>query len=263
MAHPHPGSLQRHTDNAVSKTINFPREATVQEVSEAYMKAYDSGLKGITIYRDSSREQQVLTVEKKEHDGVPDGYRAPVGVHEKPAGRSHVKPRPRPPVTAGTTEKLKTGCGNLYVTVNRDDKGLCEVFCQMGRSGGCTSSQSEAISRLISLALRSGVHLDEIVAQLKGIRCPSPIWQNGRLILSCSDAIATALSQYLEGKLPDAPEIPIFAKDADSVELVRILSQRREKNRSEMAGVCPDCGGMLETVEGCLVCRACGFSRCG
>lgn len=256
-------AFQRHTDNAVSKTINFPREATVQEVSEAYMKAYDSGLKGITIYRDSSREQQVLTLEKKEHDGVPDGYKAPVGVHEKPAGRSRVKPRPRPPVTAGTTEKLKTGCGNLYVTVNRDDKGLCEVFCQMGRSGGCTSSQSEAISRLISLALRSGVNLDEIVAQLKGIRCPSPIWQNGRLILSCSDAIATALSQYLEGKIPDAPEIPIFAKDADSVELVRIFSQRGGKNRSEMAGVCPDCGGMLETAEGCLVCRACGFSRCG
>jgi ribonucleoside-diphosphate reductase alpha chain len=243
-------AFQRHTDNAVSKTINFPRKATVKEVTEAYMKAYDSGLKGITIYRDSSRERQVLTLERKKEP-------------ENPGERSHVKPRPRPPVTAGTTEKLQTGCGNLYVTVNRDDEGLCEVFCQMGRSGGCTSSQSEAVSRLISLALRSGVNLDEIVAQLKGIRCPSPIWQNGRLILSCSDAIATALSQYLEGKIPDVPEIPIFAKDADSVELVRILSQRRGKNRSEMAGVCPDCGGMLETAEGCLVCRACGFSRCG
>jgi len=246
-------AFQRHTDNAVSKTINFPREATVQDVADAYMKAYDSGLKGITIYRDSSREQQVLTVERKNDPAV-----AP----ENPGGRSQVKPRPRPPVTAGTTEKLQTGCGNLYVTVNRDGEGLCEVFCQMGRSGGCTSSQSEAISRLISLALRSGVNLDEIVSQLKGIRCPSPIWQSGRLILSCSDAIATSLSRYLEGKTAASPEIPVFAKDADSVELARILSEKKEKKRGEMAGVCPDCGGVLETTEGCLVCRACGFSRC-
>jgi ribonucleoside-diphosphate reductase alpha chain len=243
-------AFQRHTDNAVSKTINFPRKATVKEVTEAYMKAYDSGLKGITIYRDSSRERQVLTLERKKEP-------------ENPGERSHVKPRPRPPVTAGTTEKLQTGCGNLYVTVNRDNEGLCEVFCQMGRSGGCTSSQSEAVSRLISLALRSGVNLDEIVAQLKGIRCPSPIWQNGRLILSCSDGIATALSRYLDDTSPAPPEIPVFAKDADSVELARILSEKKEKNRGEMAGVCPDCGGMLETAEGCLVCRACGFSKCG
>jgi len=247
-------AFQRHTDNAVSKTINFPSGASVEDVANAYMTAYDAGLKGITIYRDGSREHQVLTAGKKS------GRK---GDHE----RSHLKPRPRPSVTTGTTEKILTGCGNLYVTVNRDEKGLCEVFCQMGRSGGCTSSQSEAISRLISLALRSGVNIEEVVSQLKGIRCPSPIWQNGRLILSCSDAIGAALSRHLD----DAPatdqskEEPaaVLGKDADSVELARFLTGKSKKKRGEMAGVCPDCGGVLETAEGCLVCRMCGYSKCG
>lgn len=242
-------AFQRHTDNAVSKTINFPHEATVQDVAAAFLLAYDHGLKGITIYRDGSRESQVLTT------------------GSAPAEDKHrhtLKPRPRPGVTHGTTEKIVTGCGNLYVTVNQDDNGLCEVFCQMGRSGGCTSSQSEAISRLISLALRSGIGLDEIVTQLKGIRCPSSIWSNGKLILSCSDAIATALSRYLNAAGADngMSAVPVLNKDADSDDLTdMIIAGRRLKG--EMAGVCPDCGGVLEHAEGCMVCRTCGFSKCG
>jgi len=243
-------AFQHHTDNAVSKTINFPRNATVKDISRALLMAYESNLKGITIYRDSSKEKQVLTVKKAQEKTI--GHRT----HDT------IKPRPRPSQTKGTTEKIKTGCGNLYVTVNSDDAGLCEVFCQMGRSGGCTSSQSEAISRLISLALRSGVNLDEIVSQLKGIRCPSPIWQNGKMILSCSDAIATALSRYLDkDNNNNAEEIPVFTQDADTVKLTGVIAKKNSQKR-EMAGVCPDCGGILETVESCLVCRACGFTRC-
>lgn len=242
-------AFQRYTDNAVSKTVNFPHEAAIQDVAAAYMQAYDAGLKGITIYRDGSREGQVLTTERP-----------------KPSRKHPLMPRPRPQVTQGATEKLVTGCGNLYVTVNKDEHGLCEVFCQMGRSGGCTSSQSEAVSRLISIALRSGVKLDEIVSQLKGIRCPSSIWSNGKLILSCSDAIATALSRYLKeenGAQPDGGNpVPELDKDADADVLAgRIIAGKRLKG--EMAGVCPDCGGVLETSEGCLVCRTCGFSKCG
>lgn len=242
-------AFQRHTDNAVSKTINFPREATVMDVSEAYMMAFDSGLKGITIYRDGSRENQVLTVGRKIARGSSEPH-------------PHLKPRPRPVVTTGTTEKIQTGCGNLYVTINQDEEGLCEVFCQMGRSGGCTSSQSEAISRLISLALRSGVNLDEIVSQLKGIRCPSPTWQNGKLILSCSDAIATALTRHLDGKSAQSAEIPEILNDEDITDLTHTINGKSGV-RGEMAGVCPDCGGVVESSEGCLICRTCGYSKCG
>jgi ribonucleoside-diphosphate reductase alpha chain len=241
-------AFQRFTDNAVSKTVNFPQEAAVQDVAGAYLKAFNAGLKGITVYRDGSREGQVLTMET-------------AGTEEDET-HTHIKPRPRPAITVGATEKIQTGCGNLYVTVNRDNNGLCEVFCQMGRSGGCTSSQSEAISRLISLALRSGVNLNEIVSQLKGIRCPSPIWQNGRLIVSCADAIATSLSRYLALGDSSVPEIPVFTQDADSLNLAVKTITRKERKR-EMAGICPDCGGILENVEGCLVCRVCAYTKCG
>jgi ribonucleoside-diphosphate reductase alpha chain len=243
-------AFQRHTDNAVSKTINFPRTATPEDVAQAYIQAYDAGLKGITIYRDGSREQQVLTTTTSSRDVIDQETRKPIA------------PRPRPSITTGTTEKLQTGCGKLYVTVNRDEAGLCEVFCQMGRSGGCTASQSEAISRLISLALRSGVNLDEIVSQLKGIRCPSPIWHNGKLILSCSDAIATALSRYLDPGGNSGETIPVFTQDADFEKLTNSITAKK-RGRGEMVGVCPDCGGALEHSEGCLVCRLCGFSKCG
>jgi len=244
--------FQRHTDNAVSKTINVPESATVDDVARAFMLAYDSGLKGITVYRDGSKSKQVLTTAGSDMESHP----------SRP--RETIKPRPRPAVTRGLTEKLKTGCGNLYVTVNSDDDGLCEVFCQMGRSGGCTSSQSEAISRLISLALRSGVNLEEIVSQLKGIRCPSPIWQNGKLILSCSDAIATALARNIgrENGKTDNDEIPVLTQDADSVNIKRKLETSTTRKKGEMAGVCPDCGGVLEASQNCLVCRVCGFSKC-
>ena len=255
-------AFQRHTDNAVSKTINIPENAVVQDVAEAYQTAWKTGLKGITIYRDGSRAGQVLTTGDGKQAEIPTAPDTAVQTAES----RNLEPRPRPPVTRGTTEKLVTGCGNLYVTVNQDDTGLCEVFCQMGRSGGCTSSQSEAISRLISLALRSGVKLDEIVSQLKGIRCPSSIWHNGSLILSCSDAIATSLTRYLDIEEDDGNTtvdgIPIFNPDADSEDV--LLSHTAGKRLTgEMAGVCPDCGGVLEYTEGCVNCRSCGFTRCG
>ena len=140
-------AFQEYTDNAVSKTINFPKSATENEVMQAYLLAYRSGLKGITIYRDGSREAQVLNI----------------GTVNKKETSLQKAPRPRPKVTKGFTEKIRTGCGNLYVTINEDEYGLCEIFMQMGKSGGCPASQNEAIARLISLALRSGIRIDSII----------------------------------------------------------------------------------------------------
>jgi len=170
-------AFQKHTDNAVSKTVNFPAHATQEQVREVFLLAHKSGCKGVTIYRDGSREQQVLCS----------------GLKEDPTGK--ISPRPRPIATTGITERIRTGCGNLYVTINSDDAGIAEVFAQMGKTGGCASSQTEATGRLISLALRSGVKPEAIVKQLVGIRCPSPAWQDSRQVLSCPDAIAQVLQR--------------------------------------------------------------------
>jgi ribonucleoside-diphosphate reductase alpha chain len=109
-----------------------------------------------------------------------------------------IKPRARSKVTHGITVRVKTGCGKMYVIVNEDEKGPCEVFTQLGKSGGCTGSQAEAVSRMISLALRSGISIDEIQGQLKGIRCPSPEGEGNERVLSCADGIASALREYMQ-----------------------------------------------------------------
>jgi ribonucleoside-diphosphate reductase alpha chain len=137
--------------------------------------------------------------------------------------------------TTGVTERINTGCGKLYVTINEDEQGICEVFAQMGKTGGCASCQIEAAGRLISLALRSGVKVEPILKQMTGIRCPSPIWQNGKMVLSCPDAIAQVIQNYTQVSTTDMPA---------------------------MMGACPDCGAALEHEGGCLVCRSCGFSKC-
>ncbi|MBU2488335.1 MAG: vitamin B12-dependent ribonucleotide reductase, partial [Proteobacteria bacterium] len=167
-------AFQKHTDNAVSKTVNFPATATEKDVAQVFLEAHRSGCKGVTIYRDGSRARQVLSC----------GGDGEMG---------RLAPRPRPTVTRGATERIRTGCGNLYVTVNTDDQGINEVFAQMGKTGGCASSQTEATGRLISLALRSGVSPEAVLKQLIGIRCPSPAWQDGHMVLSCPDAIAQVL----------------------------------------------------------------------
>jgi ribonucleoside-diphosphate reductase alpha chain len=213
-------AFQKHTDNAVSKTVNFPRQAAPEDVRQVYLMAYEEGLKGVTIYRDGSREDQVLSFGEKKEDKEKFHY---------------ITPRPRPEETTGVTQSISTGCGKLYVTVNHDDFGFCEVFAQMGKHGGCASAQNESTGRLISLALRSGVKIESIVKQISGIRCLSPIWQNGKQVLSCTDAIAQVLAHVSETKI-SPPEAAI--------------------------GACPDCGGAVEHEGGCLVCRACGFSKC-
>lgn len=222
-------AFQRHTDNAVSKTINFPSGATVDEVREAYLDAFEMGCKGLTVYRDGSREHQVLGTQKesKSADSAP----AP-----EPKPFQQVEPRPRPDATIGVTQRISTGCGKLYVTVNSDEYGVCEVFAQMGKTGGCAQSQVEAVGRLASIALRSGVKIEAIINELAGIRCPSPCWHQGAQVYSCSDAIAKALAKKVGVHVESSETTP---------------------------ATCPDCGSTINFEEGCLVCKNCGFSKCG
>lgn len=224
-------AFQKYTHNAVSKTINLRESATVEDVGRIYRLAYEMGCKGLTVFRMGSREEQVLSVGDTQRE------------------RNEIEPRPRPQVTVGRTERIKTGCGNLYVTVNEDELGLCEVFASMGKSGGCAASQSEAVARLISIALRSGVKVEAIIKELRGIRCPSPSWQNGGMVLSCADAIGIVLSDYLRNG-DDKEEYPhkLFAAGADELQ--------------HHMGACPECGGHVRHEAGCVVCVFCGYSKC-
>ncbi|MDR2196396.1 MAG: vitamin B12-dependent ribonucleotide reductase [Coriobacteriales bacterium] len=293
-------AFQRHTDNAVSKTVNFPSTATREEVAEVYRLAFAEGCKGVTIYRDGSRDGQVLSIAAGGEKGAASGAAtatdaggtalaaaAPVAVPapaasapQQPFGQ--IRPRPRPEITQGFTERMKIGCGNLYVTVNYDENGICEVFTSTGKAGGCPS-QSEASARLASVALRSGMSVDEVCTQLKGIRCPSTVRQSGMSCTSCPDAIAKVVlkvSKHIEaGKAAEAaalkPEpvlprrggaIPVQVEAASGAHAFARPSGGREQygvHTALLPGACPECGSGLEHEGGCIICRQCGYSKCG
>lgn len=244
-------AFQKFTDNAVSKTVNFRHDATCKQVREAYELAYSLGCKGITIYRDGSRDSQVLNIgaAKQVNDAAED---------------NKIVPRERPEITNGITEKVRVGCGNLYITVNYDDRGICEVFTNVGRAGGCPS-QSEAASRLISIALRSGMDVSEIVEQLKGIRCHSTLRQkaNNRdiKVLSCPDAIAKTIEKVLN--IQSASSVYKYdietASEPSAITPLYEVSVGFEENTG---GKCPECGNKITHQDGCVICPSCGYSKC-
>ncbi len=219
-------AFQKYTDNAVSKTINMPNSATVDDVKEAYNYAYEKGLKGMTVYRDGSRDVQVLVTASKE-DG------------KKASKETFI----RNVTLKGFTDKVKTSRGSLYVTVNTVNNKPIEVFANIGKSGGDVSALSEAIGRLISIALQNGVDVKNIINTLINITGAQPIWSNGRLIKSVPDAIAQVLKEHFQ-QMGEA-------------------SKKQQKQGVISGEECPECGSMLEIVEGCAVCRNCGYSRCG
>lgn len=300
-------AFQKFTDNAVSKTVNFSHEATMEDVANVYMMAYKLECKGVTVYRDGSRQIQVLNVgSQKEgekaavevkpipasnvnitltggngdmlhpHEDNPaidapdrfaqslttaESLEPPMDTPTLPgiepgtdvARRSYVKPRPRPDVSFGTTAKILTGCGNLYVTINSDETGPVELFAQLGKSGGCVAAHTEALGRLASLALQAGVDPEMVNTQLRGIRCPRPAFDKGCITLSCADGVAKALQMHLNHK-------------TDKKDLKKLTNGDNESYIKNLAGncpECPECGQMLEFQEGCVVCRGCGYSQCG
>ncbi|HWQ50349.1 MAG TPA: vitamin B12-dependent ribonucleotide reductase, partial [Terriglobales bacterium] len=241
-------AFQKHVDNAVSKTVNFANSATKEEVDEVYRLAYKLGCKGVTIYRDGSRSEQVLNVGKvNKAEGAP--------AASEPTMPAHIQPRSRPDVTIGFTERMKIGCGKLYITVNYDDTGLVEVFTNTGRHGGCPS-QSEATSRLISMALRSGIEPSAIIEQLQGIRCPSTIRQGGMQATSCPDAIARVIAKVMKYKENNGDVAEHFGGPMPVAEPSHI-------DGGDSVRYCPECGAEVTHEGGCVICRNCGYSKCG
>ncbi len=220
-------SFQKHTDNAVSKTVNLPHDATVEDVIKIYQLAHDLGCKGVTVYRDGSKENQVLSLptENQQHNSIVKNV------------------LDRPDTLEGFTTRVITGLGRLYVTVTELEGRPFEVFATIGKSGRSTTAKTEAIGRLASLALRSGVPVEKIIDQLKGIGGEHPVFQNGGLVLSIPDAISRVLEQrYLNngnGK------------------------SKRKQTNSILGEKCPECQQTISFEEGCMKCHFCGFTKCG
>ena len=246
------GMIQQYVDSSISSTVNLPEDITVETVGDIYMTAYEAGLKGITVYREGSREGILVSDQKED---TPDTA-AMTG--ERTSTVVEKSPRVRPSQTAGVTRRIRTGEGTLYITINEDKNGLCEVFTTIGKAGGNAAAQSEAISRLISLSLRSGLDPHAIVRQLKGISGPNPTWEDGRLILSTPDAIGKALDDYLMERDKNTSE----NQTSRSSEKPRItMAQDHQDDEGIM--ICTKCHNYSVIHEGgCLTCRECGWSKC-
>lgn len=224
-------AFQKYTDNAVSKTVNLPNSATQEDIWDIYWKAYEYGCKGVTVYRDGCKTSQVLC--------TGEGQEKIEGAGEDAKPKTVV--RKRPDIVYGFTQKVDTGLGALYLTINEQDGRPFEVFATIGKSGKSITAKAEAIGRLVSLALRSGVEVRDIVEQLKGIGGEHPKFQKKILLQSIPDAVAWVLeNRYLAGE-----------KHAS----VHANGLVRE--------VCPECGETLTFEEGCNCCKACGYTKCG
>ena len=257
--------IQKYIDSSISSTVNLSENITVDTIADIYMKAYKTGLKGITVYREGSREG-ILITDKPKEEAAPDKTQKieTVAAVESEATQTQTAvtkaPRSRPVLTSGATRRIRTGEGSLYITINEDENGLCEIFTTIGKAGGNAAAQSEAISRLISLALRSGIDPYAIVKQLKGISGPNPTWEDGKLILSTPDAIGKALDDYLKHR---------ESNDPNEQHLQFTMASSRESNNKDVVdftlknlSTCPDCGSTLQHQSGCVTCRSCGFSKC-
>jgi ribonucleoside-diphosphate reductase alpha chain len=290
-------AFQEFTDSAISKTCNFPQAATEDDVRQIYELAFRLGCKGVTVYRDGSREMQVLStgktakkVKESAADGVAAAKRelaellsqnaeleAELGrtrrrLHEVEAENLQRRAkRARPDLLKGSTRRVETPLGTMYVTVTEDDRGQpFEVFMSLGKAGGALMADVEAIGRLISLALRSGIPIEEIYRQLRGISSDRVTGLGPNKVLSVPDAIGIAIERWMQEKqgiqqdlleVPDAEPAP--AAQVPSPGPAGTLYQPTSDEQVQFVGACPDCGSQLEFAEGCAKCHVCGYSECG
>lgn len=285
-------AAQTYVDSAVSKSVNLPHEATQDDVAAVFKQAYTMGCKGITVYRDGCREHQpmsvaaepdvskekgkLLTPSPVDGDKVGEGHTEMLNktmnwqdalvrlkrlgieppqplAEEKPHGDvPKLRPKERPDVLPGSTVKLQTGCGTLFVTISTDEHGQpVELFAHHGKAGVCSQAQCEAIGRLCSMSLRSGIDPDAVVNQLRGITCHETAGMGPKKVLSCADGIAQAIGQVLAALQKKAPQAP----PKDDPEATR-------KTSLSFSGSCPQCGSGTIREAGCVVCKVCGWERC-
>ncbi len=267
-------AFQSHVDNSISKTVNFPNNATREDVKNAYFLAWKLGCKSCTVYRDGSRNVQILNLGTGAN--IVSTTSDPRKKEKKESldlaiDMGRLEPRVRPETLSGKTYKVKTGYGNLYVTVNNDDNEVpFEVFATIGKTGGFFQEQSEGICRLISLALRSGIKVEEIINDLKGIRGPMPTLTAKGTILSLPDAIGQILEEHVKNngaRLFEANSVEAITSNQNNQSLTmgeRVSQENKTKNIADFGFMpgCPDCGSQLSLAEGCISCKSCGFSRC-
>jgi ribonucleoside-diphosphate reductase alpha chain len=288
------GAFQEHTDSAISKTTNFANEATEEDVRAIYELAFSLGCKGVTVYRDGSRPEQVLSTGKTAQAGEApeakarreeleqeladareelhqlhgelESVRAELEERDLTAASARKK-RQRPPVLKGRTLKMNSPLGDMYVTINEDDAGRpFEVFCTLGKAGGSAFAHAEAMGRLMSLALRSGVPVTALRDQLRGISSDRAVGVGPNKVLSAPDAIGQAIERYLEEQAGIQEELPMSvpAPVSKGGSENPAPTQSYHGLHDHFMGSCPECGsGQLAFEEGCVKCHVCGYSECG
>jgi ribonucleoside-diphosphate reductase alpha chain len=293
-------AFQKFVDSAISKTCNFPREATEDQVRDIYLMAYELDCKGVTVYRDASRPLQVLSTGKTAKDHAAGQAPADAAVltdleaqladtrermHRVEQKNQELRKeleeaearlqrrrhkRTRPAALRGTTRRMPSPLGDLYVTINEDESGRpFEVFATLGKAGGAAMADVEAIGRLISLALRSGIPLTDVYQQLRGISCDRAVGIGPAKVLSVPDAIAQALVQHEQEKAGVQQELPMPLAPAPSPQAqAQAQAQLAQMNINydpgeTFIGTCPECSSDLNFMEGCVKCLACGYSECG
>ena len=237
---------QEYVTNSVSKTINLPNSASVEDVERAYRLAWETGCKAVTVYRDGSKAMQVL--ETGATDGA-DEQQAPAALY----------PRRRPTTVRGITERVGTGHGTMFVTLNFDETGNpFELFTTIGKAGGSEPAHLEGLSRMVSLCLRSGIAASEIVDQLSGITS-EPFWDNGVLVRSAEDGLAQVLKRHLQDAgSPDVGDV----RDGGAAQLAMFGRSSEGAGRLAVGAECPECSGRIIHQEGCMTCLDCGYTKC-